>query len=153
MSIEQTPLTGRNTTVIKGMLDYVGKFLTSDWELVNALVEKTKATRPFCPEKVKTKTPMFPKDFIPEGHIFFGDAVVIPNLLGHAEQSVLAILSKEHYLRLRDFTPEMFLTVSKAEQNTLSDYAKRLPQHVFQFSSSTIYRLHALPFFTLTCKS
>jgi galactose-1-phosphate uridylyltransferase len=118
------PLTGRNTTVIKGMIDYVGKFLTSDWELVNALVEKTKATCPFCPEKVKTKTPMFPKDFIPEGRIFFGDAVVVPNLLGHAEQSVLAILSKEHYLRLRDFTPKMFFDGFKGG----AEYLKRLCQ-------------------------
>jgi hypothetical protein len=29
----EDPLTGRNTTVISGMLNYVGKFLTSDWEL------------------------------------------------------------------------------------------------------------------------
>jgi galactose-1-phosphate uridylyltransferase len=105
------------------MLDYVGKFLTSDWELVNALVEKTKATCPFCPENVKTKTPVFPKDFIQEGRIFFGDAVVVPNLLGHAEQSVLAILSKEHYLRLRDFT-KMFFDGFKGG----AEYLKRLCQ-------------------------
>jgi hypothetical protein len=41
------PLTGRNTTVIKGMLGYVSKFLASDDELLKSLVEKTKATCPF----------------------------------------------------------------------------------------------------------
>ena len=55
------PLTGRNTTVIKNMLNYVSKFLVSDVEILRGLVEKTKANCPFCPESVRDKTPMFPK--------------------------------------------------------------------------------------------
>jgi len=101
------PLTGRNTTVIKGMLKYISKSLVSDEELLNSLVEKTRMNCPFCPESVKDKTPMFTQDFLKEGRIFVGDAVVIPNLLGHAERSVLVVLSKEHYLKLRDFTPKL----------------------------------------------
>ncbi|MGQ9690690.1 MAG: hypothetical protein ACUVQY_05415, partial [Thermoproteota archaeon] len=112
--------------VISGMLNYISKFLTSDWELVNNLIEKTKATCPFCPENVRTKTPMFPKDFIPEGRIFVGDTVVVPNLLGHAEQSVLTIFSKEHYLRLRDFTSRMLLDAF----NGGVEYLKRLREVV-----------------------
>jgi UDPglucose--hexose-1-phosphate uridylyltransferase len=88
------PLTGRNTTVIKGMLGYVNKFLTSDDELLKALVEKTKTTCPFCPESIPAKTPMFTKAFLPAGRISCGETTVVPNLLGHAEQSILAILSK-----------------------------------------------------------
>ena len=91
------PLTGRNTTVIRGMLKYICKSLVSDEELLDSLVEKTKVSCPFCPESVKEKTPMFTRDFLEEGRIFVGDAVVIPNLLGHAERSVLVVLSKEHF--------------------------------------------------------
>ncbi|MEM3627098.1 MAG: hypothetical protein QXZ25_03630 [Candidatus Bathyarchaeia archaeon] len=101
------PLTGRSTTVIEGMLNYIRKFLTSDDELLNSLIQKTRMNCPFCPENVKTKTPMFPPDFIEDGRIFVGDAVVIPNLLGHAERSILVALSKEHYLQLKDFTPRL----------------------------------------------
>lgn len=101
------PLTGRNTTVIKGMIDYVKKFLVSDEELLNSLVEKTRVNCPFCPESVKEKTPMFTQDFLNEGRIFVSDAVVIPNLLGHAERSSLVVLSREHYLRLKDFKPKV----------------------------------------------
>lgn len=101
------PLTGRNTTIIGGMLNYIRKFLTSDAELLNSLIQKTRMNCPFCPENVKTKTPMFPPDFIEDGRIFVGDAVVIPNLLGHAERSILIVLSKEHYLQLKDFTPRL----------------------------------------------
>jgi len=101
------PLTGRNTTVIKGMLNYVSKFLVSDEDLLNSLVEKTRVNCPFCPENIKTKTPMFTQEFLKEGRIFVGDAVVIPNLLGHAERSVLVVLSKEHHLKLKDFTQKL----------------------------------------------
>ncbi len=101
------PLTGRNTTVIKGMLNYINKFLVSDEELLNSVVEKTRVNCPFCPETVKEKTPMFTPDFLKEGRIFVNEAVVVPNLLGHAERSVLVVLSKEHYLTLKDFTPKL----------------------------------------------
>ncbi|MEM3578158.1 MAG: hypothetical protein QXX51_06880 [Candidatus Bathyarchaeia archaeon] len=103
------PLTGRNTTVIRGMLNYISRFLTSDKEQLKALAEKTKANCPFCPENVKTKTPMFHPDFLEEGRIFVGDAVAVPNLLGHAERSVLVVLSREHYLQLSEFAPKMLL--------------------------------------------
>lgn len=120
----EDPLTGRNTTVISGMLNYVGKFLTSDWELIGSIAERTRAACPFCPENVKTRTPMFPADFIPEGRILIDDTVIIPNLLGHAEQSVLAILSREHYLKLEEFKPKMFFNAFKGGL----DYLKRLRQ-------------------------
>jgi len=101
------PLTGRNTTVVKGMLRYISKALVSDEKLLHSLVEKTRTNCPFCPESVKDKTPMFTHNFLKEGRIFVGDAVVMPNLLGHAERSILVVLPKEHYLELKDFTPKL----------------------------------------------
>jgi len=101
------PLTGRNTTVIKGMMEYVSKFLVSDDVLLNSLVEKTRVNCPFCPENVGLRTPRFPENFVKGGKIFVGNAVVVPNFLGHAERSVLVILSKEHHLKLNDFASEV----------------------------------------------
>jgi galactose-1-phosphate uridylyltransferase len=103
------PLTGRNTTVIKGMLGNINKFLATDTELLKSSVERTRANCPFCPENMKTRTPMFTKDFLPEGRIQIGEATVIPNLTGHAEKSILVVLSKEHHLTLENFTPELIL--------------------------------------------
>jgi len=118
------PLTGRNTTVIKGMLSYFSKFLVSDEELLNSLIEETRANCPFCPESVRDKTPMFTPDFLTEGRIFVGDAVVIPNLIGHAERSVLVVLSKEHHLKLEAFTPKLLFDAFKGG----SLYLKRLSE-------------------------
>jgi UDPglucose--hexose-1-phosphate uridylyltransferase len=143
-------LTGRNTTVIRGMLNYVSRFLTSDTELLNSLVEKTKANCPFCPESVRTKTPMFPREFLAEGRIFVGDAVVVPNLLGHAEQSVLAILSREHHLKLKDFTPKLLFDGFKGAVEYLKrlsevDASVRFPVFVFNYltpAGSSIFHPH-----------
>jgi galactose-1-phosphate uridylyltransferase len=132
------PLTGRNTTVIRGMLKYICKSLVSDEELLSSLVEKTKVSCPFCPESVKEKTPMFTRDFLEEGRILAGDAVVIPNLLGHAERSVLVVLSKEHYLKLNDFTPKLIFDGFKgglAYLKRLSEveHSIRFPVFIFNY--------------------
>jgi UDPglucose--hexose-1-phosphate uridylyltransferase len=144
------PLTGRNTTVIKGMLNYVSKFLASDDELLRFLVEKTRTNCPFCPESVRTRTPMFPRDFLSGGRISVGDAVVVPNLLGHAEQSVLAILSREHHLKLTDFTPKMLLDGFKGGVEYLKRLSEivasvRFPVFVFNYltpAGSSIFHPH-----------
>lgn len=144
------PLTGRNATVIKGMLSYVSKFLSSDPELLASLVDKTRENCPFCPESISTKTPMFPKAFLPAGRFFVGDAVVVPNLLGHAEQSVLAILGKKHHLKLNEFTPELLLDGFKgamAYVNRLSqiDSAVKFPVFIFNYltpAGSSIFHPH-----------
>ena len=144
------PLTGRNTTVIRGMLNYVNRFLTSDAEQLNSLVERTKANCPFCPESVRSKTPMFPREFLAEGRIFVGDAVVVPNLLGHAEQSVLAILSREHHLKLKDFTPKLLFDGFKGGVEYLKrlgevDASVRFPVFVFNYltpAGSSIFHPH-----------
>jgi UDPglucose--hexose-1-phosphate uridylyltransferase len=144
------PLTDRNTTVIRGMLNYVSKFLASDAELLNGLVEKTRVNCPFCPESVRTRTPMFPREFLSEGRFFVGDAVVVPNLLGHAEQSVLAILSREHHLGLDGFSPTMLLDGFKGAMmylNRLSavDPAVKYPAFVFNYltpAGSSIFHPH-----------
>ncbi|MCW4009744.1 MAG: hypothetical protein NWF05_03885 [Candidatus Bathyarchaeota archaeon] len=144
------PLTGRNTTVIRGMLDYQGKFLVSDVEQLNSLVEKTRVSCPFCPENVQSKTPMFTEDFLEEGRIRCGDAVVLPNLLGHAEQSMLAILSKKHHLRLDEFTPNLLVdgflgAVEYLKRLREVDASIRYPAFAFNYlppAGSSIFHPH-----------
>lgn len=144
------PLTGRNTTVVKDMLNYIGKFLSSDAEALKGLVEKTRLTCPFCPETVRTKTPMFPKDFFPEGRIIEGDAIVVPNLLGHAERSVLVVLGSEHNLQLKDFSPGLLFDGFKGGVRYLQrlsevDTSARFPVFVFNYlppAGSSIFHPH-----------
>jgi UDPglucose--hexose-1-phosphate uridylyltransferase len=144
------PLTGRNTTVIKGMLAYVSKFFTSDEEMIRELVEKTQKTCPFCPESVKSKTPLFPKEFLAEGRIVSGDTVIVPNLVGHAERSVIAVLGRKHHLELRDFTADLLFEGFKGGVAYLRrllevDSSARFPAFVFNYmppAGSSIFHPH-----------
>ncbi len=144
------PLTGRNTTVIKGMLDYVSKFFKSDTEMLQALVDKTRATCPFCPESIDIKTPMFPKDFITEGRITSGNAVVVPNLLGHAEHSVLAVLGRDHHRKLNEFTSDLLINGFKGGMRYLKrltqvDTSAKFPAFAFNYltpAGSSIFHPH-----------
>jgi galactose-1-phosphate uridylyltransferase len=125
------PLTGRNTTVIKGMIEYIRRFLKTDESLLSSLIESTRTNCPFCPENVRSKTPMFTPDIVPEGRIEQGDVVVVPNLIGHAERSVLAILSEQHHLRLNEFTPKIFLDALNAGLSYLKRLFKLEPNERF----------------------
>jgi UDPglucose--hexose-1-phosphate uridylyltransferase len=144
------PLTSRNTTVIEGMLNYVAKFLSSDAETLKTLIEKTRATCPFCPESVQVKTPMFPKEFLPVGRIFERETVVVPNLLGHAERSVLVILGRKHHLQLEEFTSELLLDGFKGGMRYLkrlaeADASARFPVFAFNYltpAGSSIFHPH-----------
>ena len=144
------PLTGRNTTVIKGMLNYVGKFLTSDQELLDPLIKETRVNCPFCPDNVKDKTPMFTQDFLKEGRIFMGESVVIPNLLGHAERSILTVLSREHHLKLNEFTPKLLSDgfkggVAYLERLSEVEPEIRFPTFIFNYlppAGSSIFHPH-----------
>ena len=132
------------------MLGYVSKFLTSDEELLKSLVDKTRANCPFCPENVRTNTPMFTKDFLAKGRIIMDDAVVVPNLLGHAERSILVVLSKEHHLKLKDFTPKLIFNAFRggvAYLKRLSEVEPsiRFPVFVFNYlppAGSSIFHPH-----------
>jgi UDPglucose--hexose-1-phosphate uridylyltransferase len=144
------PLTGRNTTVISGMLGYVARFLTSDKTVLDSLVEQSRVACPFCPENVRIKTPMFPPEFLKDGRIFVGEAVVVPNLTGHAEKSALAVLSKQHHLKLAEFVPKLLVdgfeggsVYLKRLQETSS--VTRFPVFIFNYlppAGSSIFHPH-----------
>jgi len=144
------PLTGRNTTVIKGMLNYVSKFLASDRQLLSSLIKNTRPNCPFCPESLMTKTPMFPPSFTKEGRLSVGDSVVVPNLLGHAERSVLVILSKEHQLKLNHFASKLIFDgfkggVAYLRRLSETDSLIRFPVFIFNYmppSGSSIVHPH-----------
>jgi galactose-1-phosphate uridylyltransferase len=70
--------------------------------------------------------------------------------LGHAEQSVLAILSQEHHLKLKDFTPKLLFDGFKGGVEYLKrlsevDAAVRFPVFVFNYltpAGSSIFHPH-----------
>ena len=93
---------------------------------------------------------MFPEDFLPERRIIEGMTVFVPNLLGHAERSVLAVLGEKHHRQLNDFTPELLLDGFKGAMRYLNklievDASARFPAFAINCLSpagSSIFHPH-----------
>ena len=81
---------------------------------VPQLVESTAKNCPFCPKHIQTSTPKFPSDLLPEGRLQVGEAVVVPNLFAFAQHHAVVVLTKNHFLPLDEFYPELILNGLKA---------------------------------------
>jgi UDPglucose--hexose-1-phosphate uridylyltransferase len=96
--IRRDPLTGRS-----GRVAHVGgtQLVRPDLE---SLIEASRSTCPFCPERIFTVTPRFPADVLPEGRLQQGEAVLVPNLSPYDEHSVVAVMSQAHYVPIGAFS-------------------------------------------------
>lgn len=71
---------------------------------------------PFCPENVFKLTPLFPKDMVSEGRVTYGEAVVAPNLFPYSKYNGVTVMTRKHYVRLEQFTPELIANAFYASQ-------------------------------------
>ncbi|MEM3019047.1 MAG: hypothetical protein QXO92_02215 [Candidatus Bathyarchaeia archaeon] len=71
-------------------------------------IENSKKNCYFCQESLEGLTPMFPKDFVPEGRMRLGSARLFPNLYPFSEHHAVAIFTETpHFLEPGDFTPSL----------------------------------------------
>jgi len=71
-------------------------------------IKQTKGKNcPFCPENVHRLTPLFPEEIVDDGRITYGEAVVAPNLFPYSKHNGVVVMSKEHFLKLEDFTVDI----------------------------------------------
>ncbi|HZT53591.1 MAG TPA: hypothetical protein VE995_04345 [Gaiellaceae bacterium] len=72
------------------------------------LAAATRATCPFCAERIDDETPRFPPELWPEGRIAAGEAVLFPNLVPYAKWSAVSVYSpRRHLLPLAELTPPL----------------------------------------------
>ncbi len=95
------PLTKRKSRIITWSLSSKGKF---DFSQMTAEPKDCF----FCPEHLFSKTPRFPREIIAEGRISMGNAVGFPNLSPVGTYGNVVVLCREHFLRLDQFTPEIY---------------------------------------------
>ena len=71
------------------------------------LVEASRQKCPFCPGKVEVETPPFPEEICETGRISIGESLLFPNLNPFGEQHAVGTISRNHFLKLNEFTPDM----------------------------------------------
>jgi galactose-1-phosphate uridylyltransferase len=72
-------------------------------DLLLQLVESSRKGCYFCPDKISTSTPLFPRSLISEGRLKLGQATVFPNLFPFAQHHAVVVLTKEHFVPLDGF--------------------------------------------------
>ncbi len=72
---------------------------------LNKLIESSKVKCFFCPDNIEKMTPMFAEG-LPD-RIRVGDAWLFPNLFPFGGHHAVGVFSKDHYLKLNQFTPKL----------------------------------------------
>jgi UDPglucose--hexose-1-phosphate uridylyltransferase len=104
VEIREDPLTGHTAR----LLPPAGLLSPQEEDDLDALAEETRASCPFCPDRVEQVTPKLPADIAPDGRIRRGEALLFPNLLPYAKYSSVSVYSPErHVLPLGDLTPRL----------------------------------------------
>lgn len=120
--IRRDPLTGRS-----GRVAHVLGFHLQAAEL-GPLIDASRASCPFCPERIFAVTPHFSADVTDArgGRIVRGDTVVFPNLAPYDEHSAVAAITRDHYVPMADFTPAQLCDAFEACRAYFRD-VQRLP--------------------------
>jgi len=116
------PLDGRMVRIFpfRGMT-----FPRHDW---TPFVEESRQRFcPFCPGTVEKVTPRFPADFIAEGVISCGQALLVPNLHPYETHTGVVIMTPIHYLSMEDITVEVMTDAMEAGLNYLKVIAAQDP--------------------------
>jgi UDPglucose--hexose-1-phosphate uridylyltransferase len=72
-----------------------------------AMVEASRKSCPFCPEKISTLTPRFVPEIASEGRVRRGTASLIPNFHPYARYSWVVVLCEDHFLSLEQLSTEI----------------------------------------------
>lgn len=101
VEVRADPLTGHTSRLIERF----GAFPPSRPD-VSELIEKSRNCF-FCAGKVETVTPKILPAISEEERISVGEALLFPNLAAYSKYNAVGIFSKDHFIEIGDFTPEL----------------------------------------------
>ncbi len=108
IEVRQDPLTGHQSiynTALEGKASIL--FPATDQNYLEERAAATKATCFLCDGKWRSMTPSYPKDFIPQGRLLQGEAVLFPNLFPLSAYHAVVMVGNKHYRPLNDFPEDL----------------------------------------------
>ncbi len=120
LEIRKDPLLGDVSVYNPYLKDKAKAFFGEcDGDLIRRLVEESAKTCFFCGEKVEKGTPRFTSDFLAEGRLRVGEAVLFPNLFSLGTHHPVICLCKAHFLKLSEFDQALMADGLTAAQKFL----------------------------------
>ena len=103
LEIRWDPVTGQSCKLLPA-----GSLPQPERQDLDALAAETRASCPFCAERIEDATPRFRPVVWPEGRVRRGEAVLFPNLAPYAKWSSVSVYSpNRHLLRIDELTPPL----------------------------------------------
>lgn len=98
--LRRDPLTGRSGR----FAHFLGfKLVAPD---LAPVVAASRSGCPFCPERVLQVTPLLPSSIAPQGRIARGEALVFPNISPYDRDSVVVVLTRQHFVAANRFSAD-----------------------------------------------
>ncbi|HXW68652.1 MAG TPA: hypothetical protein VEJ88_03510 [Dissulfurispiraceae bacterium] len=132
VQVRREPLLGDISVHNRYLKDKVKFFFrNNDQTLIEEMVRESAKNCFFCGEAVESSTPRYPADIIPEGRIKVGEAVLFPNLYPLGKYHSVIALSKAHFLKLTEFSPEIIGNGLIAARNFINTIYSQDPAAAF----------------------
>ena len=90
---------------------------------LSALVEGTRASCPFCPERVEAVTPRYPDALVAGGRKARGEALLFPNLFPYDDVSAIISMQREHFAPMQALRPGMIADSLKLARDFIREAA------------------------------
>ncbi len=90
------------------------------------LAEKTRASCPFCPERIDAVTPRYPEDLLAGGRLRRGEAALFPNLFPYDDVSAIVAMSREHFLPMHALPSSMVADSLLLARDFIRDVSKTM---------------------------
>jgi len=117
IEIRKDPLLGDTSVYNPQQREKVKTFFgRNDEDLIAQMVRESAGKCLFCGDNVEQSTPRYPSEIVPEGRMRVGEALLFPNLFPVAKYHAIITVTKKHFLRLPEFTPELIADGLKAAQ-------------------------------------
>ena len=132
LEVRTDPLTGHQSifnTGLEGKAQIL--FPETDYDYMAQRAEETVSTCFLCPADWRKNTPTYPKDFLPEGILEYGQAALFPNLFPVAAYHSVIRLGDRHFRKLDELTPDLL----KDGFTVAIDYIRK----IFEYDQTMCY--------------
>lgn len=124
--VRYDPLTGNSCRILDFPIREIQK---SD---LTSIIESSRQMCPFCPEFVEQVTPKFHPDLANKERYSRGQALCVPNSFPYDENGAVAIMTRDHYMGLVDFTPGVMVDAFDCCFQYLSDVNIKQTDMIYQ---------------------
>lgn len=96
-----------------------------------ALADATRASCPFCPERVEAVTPRYPETLVAGGRRARGEALLFPNLFPYDDVSAIVSMQRAHFAPMDALRPAMIADALMLARDFIREARAAVPGEAF----------------------